>query len=129
MGHVGRAGIDAMAEEFVSETIQPVVETIDVARMITGGPGLPRQFRWRSQTTEIARVLSTWRETGPCRHGSGEIYVRKHWFEVLTDSGHTMKIYFERQPRSRRNRSRWWLCTIDKSREPNVGVQDSGRGA
>jgi len=55
--------------------------------------------------------------------------MRKHWFEVLTDSGHTMKIYFERQPRSRSSRSRRWLCTIDKSQEPNVGVQDSGRGA
>ena len=102
-----------MVEQFISETIQPVVETIDVARMCTGEPGLPRQFRWRSQTTEIARVLSTWRETGPCRHGSGERYVRKHWFEVLTDSGETMKIYFERQPRSRKNKDRWWLFTID----------------
>ena len=102
-----------MAEEFISETIEPVVETIDAARMSAGGPGLPRQFRWRSQTIQIARVVSTWRETGPCHHGSGERYVRKHWFEVLTDSGETMKIYFERQPRSRRGRNRWWLFTID----------------
>ncbi len=101
-------------EEFVSETIQPVAETIDVARMSTGGPGLPRQFRWRSQTIEIAQVLRTWRETGPCHHGSGETYVRKHWFEVLTDSGDTMKIYFERQARSGRGTSRWWLFTIRK---------------
>ena len=102
-----------MVEQFISEAIQPVVETIDVARMITGGPGLPRQFRWRSQTIQIARVLSTWRETGPCRHGSGERYVRKHWFEVLTDSGKTMKIYFERQRRSRNNTARWWLFTLE----------------
>jgi len=32
---------------------------------------------------------------------------------VLTDSGDTMKIYFQRQPRSGRNRNRWWLFTID----------------
>ena len=87
-----------MAEQFISAAIQPVAGTFDAARMSTGEPGLPRQFRWRSQTIQIARVLKTWRETGPCRHGSGESYVRKHWFEVLTDSGDTMKIYFERQP-------------------------------
>ena len=107
-----------MAEEFISAAIQPVVETFDAARMRTGEPGLPRQFRWRSQTIRIARVLRTWRETGPCHHGSAEQYVRKHWFEVLTDSGDSMKIYFERQPRSRNNKARWWLFTIDKSRGP-----------
>jgi phosphoribosylglycinamide formyltransferase-1 len=100
-----------MAEQFVSAPIQPVAGTFDAARMSTGEPGLPGQFRWGSRTVRIARVLKTWRETGPCRHGSGETYVRKHWFEVLTDSGDTMKIYFERQPRSRRNTTRWWLFT------------------
>jgi hypothetical protein len=95
-----------MAEEFISETIEPVRDTFDAARMSKGEPGLPRQFRWRSQIIHIARVLSTWRETGPCHHGSGERYVRKHWFEVLTDSGDTLKIYFERQPRARNSRDR-----------------------
>ena len=70
-----------MAEQFIGEAIQPVAETIDAARMSRGEPGLPRQFQWRSQTIRIARVLKTWRETGPCHHGSGEAYVRKHWFE------------------------------------------------
>jgi hypothetical protein len=116
-----------MAEQFISALIQPVAGTIDAARMSTGAPGIPREFRWRSQTIHIARVLKTWRETGPCHHGSGEDYVRKHWFEVLTDSGETMKIYFERQARSRRNKSRWWLFTIDQSQEPHVGVQDTRR--
>jgi len=103
-----------MAEQFISEAIQPVVGTFDAARMSTGEPGLPRQFQWRSQTIHVARVLKTWRETGPCHHGSGERYARKHWFEVLTGCGNTMKIYFERQPRSRKNRSRWWLFTMDE---------------
>ena len=70
-----------MAEQFVSAAIQPVAGTFDAARMSAGEPGLPRQFRWKSQTIQIARVLKTWRETGPCHHGSGERYVRKHWFE------------------------------------------------
>jgi phosphoribosylglycinamide formyltransferase-1 len=111
-----------MAEEFVGEAIQPVADTIDAARMSTGSPGLPRHFRWRSQTIEITRVLKTWRDTGPCHHGSGERYVRKHWFEVLTTSGDTMKIYFERQPRTPRNKARWWLFTIGKLQEPDKGL-------
>lgn len=106
-----------MAEQFVSAAIQPVAGTFDAAHMSTGEPGLPRQFRFGSQTIQIVQVLKTWRETGPCRHGSGESYVRKHWFEVRTDSGDTMKIYFQRQPRPRRNRTRWWLFTIDTAEE------------
>jgi hypothetical protein len=104
-----------MTEEFIGEAIQPVAETFDTARMAMGGPGLPRQFRWRSEIISIERVLSAWRETGPCRHGSGEQYVRKHWFEVMTDSGAKMKIYFERQARSAKKRKeRWWLFSAER---------------
>jgi phosphoribosylglycinamide formyltransferase-1 len=106
-----------MPEEFISEAIQPVAETLDTSRMAAGEPGLPRQFRWRSEIVNITRVLRTWRETGPCHHGSSDRYVRKHWFEVLTDSGLTMKIYFERQPRSAKKRmERWWLFSTDSDR-------------
>lgn len=107
-----------MTEEFIGEAIQPVANTIDASRMAAGGPGLPRQFRWRSEIVNIARVLNTWRETGPCHHGSGEQYVRKHWFEVATDSGLTMRIYFERQARSaNKKKDRWWLFSTDGPKE------------
>ena len=106
----------AMNEEFVCEAIEPVTETFDTGRMAGGGPGLPRQFRWRSEVVTVTGVLNTWRETGPCRHGSGEQYVRKHWFEVSTDSGATMKIYFERQARSSNTKKRWWLFSIERPR-------------
>jgi hypothetical protein len=114
-----------MAEQFISASIQPIGETFDTASMSAGGPGLPRQFQWKLQTIQIARVLKTWKETGPCRHGSGEAYVRKHWFEVLTASGDTMKIYFERLPRSRKGKNRWWLYTIDKPQQPDSPPQDA----
>jgi hypothetical protein len=61
-----------MPEQFISAAIQPVVETLDAVRMSTGAPGLPREFRWGRRTIEIIRVLRTWRETGPCHHGSPE---------------------------------------------------------
>jgi len=101
-----------MTERFVSEAIEPVASTFDTARMSVGEPGLPRQFRWRGRTVEIAAVLRTWKDTGPCRNGSPEEYVRKHWFEVRTAEGETMKIYFDRQARPGRRGKRWWLFTV-----------------
>jgi phosphoribosylglycinamide formyltransferase-1 len=100
-----------MTEQFIGEAIKPAAGTFDPSGMSAGGPGLPRQFSWRRRTYEVSKVLKTWRDTGPCHHGSGEQYVRKHWFEVLTESGETMTIYFERQARSR-SKQRWWLYTI-----------------
>ena len=101
-----------MPDQFVSEEIRPILETVDTTRMAAGGPGLPRQFTWRSRTVTVERVLKSWTETGPCRHGSQEVYVRKHWFDVETDAGEVMRIYFERQPRSGSLKHRWWLFTI-----------------
>ncbi len=107
-----------MPERFVSEAIRPVVATCDTARMAAGEPGLPREFAWNDDVIRVAAVLRTWRETGPCRHGSAERYVRKHWYEIVTVSGAVMKIYFERQPRRRSKDLRWWLFSIDESGRP-----------
>jgi phosphoribosylglycinamide formyltransferase-1 len=101
-----------MHERFVSEPIKPVVETADTARMAAGEPGLPREFQWRDRAIVVASVLRTWRETGPCRHGSGERYVRKHWYEIATPVGETMKLYFERQPRRGQLASHWRLYSV-----------------
>lgn len=104
-----------MSERFVSEALEPVTADSDTGRMAVGEPGLPREFRWKGESLRIAAVLRTWRDTGPCRHGSGEVYVRKHWFEVATDSGQRMKIYFERQARARGAKAaRWWLFSVEE---------------
>lgn len=100
-----------MPERFVSESLKPLAESFDTAAMSVGGPGLPKEFLWRQETVTVAAVLRTWRETGPCHHGSGEMYARKHWFEVKTVSHGTMKIYFERQARKSKA-PRWWLYTV-----------------
>lgn len=102
-----------MPDQLISEPLTPVVATSDTSRMATGEPGLPREFLWRGRTIRITSVLSTWRETGKCHHGSPELYVRKHWYEVTTDSSGTMKIYFDRQARKGRKDARWWLFSID----------------
>jgi phosphoribosylglycinamide formyltransferase-1 len=104
-----------VSERFVSEAITPVAATIDTSRMAAGEPGLPRRFLWRERTVEVVALLGSWHETGRCSHGSPERYVRKHWFEVATADGETMKIYFERQPRRGRKEGRWWLFSIRES--------------
>lgn len=74
---------------------------------------MPSRFRWRKREYEIARVLETWKTTGPCRNGSNERYVRRHYFRVLTSDGTEMEIYFDRQPRRGQNpKKRWWLVGI-----------------
>ena len=111
-----------MQERFVSKPIKPVTETADTSRMAIGEPGLPRKFVWRGRTIIVQAVLRTWRESGKCRHGSPEMYVRKHWYEVATDSDGTMKLYFERQPRrSQTEAPRWWLFSIrDPEESPST---------
>ena len=102
-----------MCEEFVSEPIEPVRGTFDARGMTAGAPGLPERFVWRGNTYTVAAVIETWKDKSPCKHGSGEQYVRKHWFRIRTTGGEEMKLYFERQARSRRElKTRWWLYTI-----------------
>jgi hypothetical protein len=107
--------LQGVKDEFVSEQLTPVPGTIDMARMAAGEPGLPRQFKWRNETIEIARVVRTWRGMGPCSHGSGETYLRRHGYEVETTAGMTLTIYFDRQPRTRSRKARWWLYTVRRT--------------
>ncbi|HNS21062.1 MAG TPA: DUF6504 family protein [Sedimentisphaerales bacterium] len=104
-----------MAEQFVSEPIQPVAGTFNTTGMARGEPGLPQRFVWRGVEYTVAAVLQVWKEDGPCRHGSGEMYLRKHWFKIATEQGPQMTLCFERQAKSKRqNKLRWWLYTIDR---------------
>jgi len=102
-----------MQEQLICEPIQPVAGTMDTGGMTRGDPGLPGQFIWRGDEYAVQEVLERWRETSPCRSGAAERYVRKHWFRIKTADGKEMKIYFERQPRSRRQSTlRWWISRI-----------------
>ena len=105
-----------MTERFISESIKPVAGTFDTAGMARGEPGLPGRFVWRDKEYEVADVLKKWQELGPCKSSSSEMYLRKHWFEIRCSDGTEMTIYFERQPRSKRqNKTRWWLHTVKRA--------------
>lgn len=102
-----------VSERFIGESFKPVAGTFDTDRMARGEPGLPARFVWRNVEYGIAQVIDYWKDTGPCKGGGEEKYVRKHWFKVRTTSGEVMKIYFERKPMTKSQRKiRWWLYSI-----------------
>jgi len=106
------AGNDT-SEQFVSEPLTPVQGCFEPGSMTRGEPGLPLRFIWRVEEYEVAEVLEAWKETGPCKTHGSEQYLRKHWWRIRTTCGLEMTIYFERQPRSKRQRkARWWLYTV-----------------
>lgn len=100
-----------MKETFIGEAITPQDMSFSVSPMAMGKPGLPQTFSWKGRGFSVIEVLEEWKESGPCHHGSGERYVRKHWFRVRTTEDLEMKIYFERQSRSCGG-SRWRLYSI-----------------
>lgn len=102
-------------EEFISQPIVPVAATFNTARMSIGEPGLPGEFIWHDKTYTVKKVLNTWRKTSPCTHGSGEMYVRRHYYKILTGSGDRMTLYFDRQPRRGEALGpRWWLLSRER---------------
>jgi hypothetical protein len=102
-----------MGEEFISEPIEPVAGTFDPTAMTRAEPGLPGRFVWRGTEYAVVDVIEVWKESGPCKGGGPEKYLRKHWYKIRTDAGLEMTLYFERQARSKgQKKARWWLYTI-----------------
>jgi phosphoribosylglycinamide formyltransferase-1 len=104
-------------KQFISEPITPIEASFETVSMYTGEPGCPMQFVWRGTEYRVARILEKRKTTGPCRHGSRERYVRRHWFRVELTDGREMEIYFDRQPRVKDVKQRWWLATIVEKEE------------
>ena len=104
---------ESQSEEFVSEEMTPVAGTADTAAMARGEPGLPGRFMWRGDEYGIAGVIEKWKTSSPCSHGSGEVYLRRHWYRILTDPPAVMTVYCQRQARNRRRpKARWWIYTV-----------------
>ena len=100
-------------EEFICEQLIPVAGTGDTAAMARGEPGLPGKFTWRDKEYKISGVISQWKTSSPCRNGANEMYLRRHWYKVLTDPPLVMTIYFDRQAKDRKHpKARWWIYTV-----------------
>jgi phosphoribosylglycinamide formyltransferase-1 len=103
--------MDLQDEHFVGEQVHPEPGSFaGAAAMARGQPGLPARFTWRDTSFAVVELLRQWTTTGPCRHGSGERYVRRHWFQVQVSPTAVMTLYMDRQARDRRRpKARWWL--------------------
>jgi len=100
-------------EEFISEPITPDALTFDTAAMAAGVPGIPSGFTWRDRHFQIDAVISNWNESEGCTHGSGERYLRKHFWKIRAATGETMTLYAVRKvKRGERPKQRWWLYTM-----------------
>jgi hypothetical protein len=99
-------------EQFISEPVRPVPGTADVRAMGRGEPGLPTRFLWRDQEFTVAAVLKAWK-TSSREGGTGEFYLRRHWYMITTQTGEQMTLYCDRQARDRKHpKARWWLYTM-----------------
>lgn len=111
------------AEKLISEALRPLFDGDGVdSPIVAGEPLIPRAFVWRGATYPVLAVLEAGRGLGPCTHGSGELYVRKHWYRIATAGGLVMRVYFERRPRGSAALKRWWLYSIaDSESAPETG--------
>jgi hypothetical protein len=100
-----------MDERFISEPITPTPGSFDPHAIARGEPGLPTAFTWRNETYQIAEVLTVWTTSTP-EGGSGEMYLRRHWWELRTTTNQIMKIYCQRQTKSANPKARWLLYTM-----------------
>ena len=99
-------------EEFVGEALVTMEGSFKTTGAAPGEPILPARFKWRGREYTVESVLKKWKESTACKHGSGEAYLRKHWYHIRTTDGAELQIYFERQARSAsQRRKRWWIYT------------------
>lgn len=103
---------------FVGESITPLFHEGTGSSIAVGEPIVPSGFIWREKEYRIQSILETWKESGPCKSGSSERYLRKHWYRIRMADGTEMEIYFERQARSPKQRTkRWWLFSVSDEKQ------------
>jgi hypothetical protein len=93
---------------FVSAAIEPAGNAYVTAATGTQPP-VPRAFSWDGRQLVIAGVVRAWRSS---KNDRGDVYLRRHWFELRIDTGATIEVYYDRQTRGRT--CRWWLYAIDE---------------
>lgn len=109
-----------MKESLVSEALEPLFsaagdrsQPVENEFQAVGEPMLPRRFVWRGEELAIAEVIERWKEYSRPGATMPERYLRKHWYRIRTVAGQEMKIYFERQARSKSGaKQRWWLFSV-----------------
>lgn len=136
---VKETGRNPTREEFICEQLRPRAGTGSAVMASHREPGLPTHFIWRDETYEVVGLIEAWKTDSPCRHGGGEMYLRRHWYrirvrrqgpcraddqaalgpvdqartpEACGGSHRIVTIYCDRQAKSgRKPKSRWWVYT------------------
>lgn len=80
--------------------------------MARGAPGVPGRFTWRGREYRVRSLLHVRKNLRPCRSGSAERYVNKHFYEIETETGERMTLY---RTRSGSLKDTWMLYTIDET--------------
>jgi len=102
-----------MNEQLISEPIRPLLFETAPEAFVPGEPAVPQRFVWRGHEEVVRDVLERWKELSQGTAQMPDRYVRKHWYRIRTESGKEMKIYFERQARSKGSaKQRWWLFSV-----------------
>jgi hypothetical protein len=96
------------SRQFVSSALVPAGGEF-VTPASGSEPPVPRAFLWNGVTLVITEVLRSWRSTKADR---GDVYLKRHWYELQTASGKKLEVYYDRE--SRHGAARWWLYTIEK---------------
>jgi hypothetical protein len=97
----------------ISEPIEPLLDETAERPFLAGEPIVPSRFRWRDTEYRVDAILESWKEYSSGSRQMPERYLRKHWFHVRAHDGTEMKLYFERQARSKgTERARWWIFTV-----------------
>ncbi len=102
------------SEEFICEQMVPAPGSGDAAAMARGEPGLPQRFAWRGREYRVVGVVEKWKSSGPCKSGANEMYLRRHWYKIITDPRAVLTVYCDRQAANRRKpKLRWWVYTAE----------------
>jgi hypothetical protein len=97
----------------ISEPIEPLLDETAERPFLAGEPIVPSRVRWRDTEYRVDAILESWKEYSSGSRQMPERYLRKHWFHVRAHDGTEMKLYFERQARSKgTERARWWIFTV-----------------
>lgn len=105
-------GSGSSRPRLISEAIVPLAGSFDPAAMSRGEPGLPGGFSWRGKDLRIIACDRVWKKLGP--EPSGELYLRRHYFQIRMEDGACWTVYCLRQPAaSGAAKRRWFLYSID----------------
>jgi hypothetical protein len=104
---------------FISEPLKPRGPFNTVA-MSRGEPGLPEAFEWHGRVYRVSVCLNQWKKSE--REGvrtGGELYLRRHYYELRMSDGSIWVVYFVRQtPRTGSPKARWFLYTTTGAESP-----------